>query len=95
MKATKNLPDTEVDLANFIEVKGMKSQGNQLTKLKVKEIVLEHPIEGDEHWPEIEKPERSSEEIEGEDDDEATTMEWDVKNDDDDDDVQPSLFEDE
>ena len=56
LKATKNLPDTEVDLASFIEVKGMKSQGNQMTKLKVKEIVLEHSIEGDEPWPEMEKP---------------------------------------
>ena len=95
LKATKNLPDTEVDLASFIEVKGMKSQGNQMTKLKVKEIVLEHSIEGDEPWPEMEKPKtinNDGEEVE--DDEESTTIEWDIKNDDDDN-VQPRLFEDE
>ncbi|MEJ6617231.1 MAG: DNA gyrase/topoisomerase IV subunit A, partial [Crocinitomicaceae bacterium] len=95
LKATKNLPDTEVDLANFIEVKGMKSQGNQLTKLKVKEIVLAHSIEGEEPWPEIEKPISTSEDLEdgNDDDDESTTVEWDIKKDDDD--MQPRLFEDE
>ncbi len=95
LKATKNLPDTEVDLANFIEIKGMKSQGNQLTKLKVKEIVLAHSIEGEEPWPEIEKPISTSEDLEdgNDDDDESTTVEWDIKKDDDD--VQPRLFEDE
>lgn len=92
LKATKNLPDTEVDLANFIEVKGMKSQGNQMTKLKVKEIVLEHSIEGDEPWPEVKKPEQNSEANEGEDDEEATTIEWDVKKEDDDEPEQPTLF---
>jgi hypothetical protein len=34
-----------MQLADLIEVKGMKAQGNQLTKLKVKEIVLTHPID--------------------------------------------------
>lgn len=90
LKATKNLPDTEVNLADFIEVKGMKSQGNQMTKLKVKEIVLDHPIEGDEPWPEPEKPERTSDEDDDQDDEGTTTMEWDLKKDDDDD--QPTLF---
>lgn len=53
LKETKNLPDNEVNLADFIDVKGMKAQGNQLTKLKVKEIVLTHSIEGEEEpWPE-------------------------------------------
>jgi topoisomerase IV subunit A len=51
LKATKNLPDKEVRLDEFIDIKGMKSQGNQLTKLKVKEILLAHPIEGDTPWP--------------------------------------------
>jgi topoisomerase-4 subunit A len=50
LKETKNLPDTIVQLDDFIDVKGMKSLGNQLTKLKVKEVVLNHPIEGDEPW---------------------------------------------
>lgn len=52
LKETKNLPDNEVNLVDFIDVKGMKAQGNQLTKLKVKEIILTHAIEGDEPWPE-------------------------------------------
>jgi topoisomerase-4 subunit A len=30
----------------------MKSQGNQLTKLKVKDIELLHSIPGEEPWPE-------------------------------------------
>lgn len=52
LKATKNLPDTVLDLSSFIDVKGMKAQGNQLTKLKVKEVVLNHAIgEGKELWP--------------------------------------------
>ena len=51
LKATKNLPDKEVRLDDFIDVKGMKSQGNQLTKLKVKEVLLDHPVEGDVPWP--------------------------------------------
>ncbi len=96
LKETKNLPDNEVALADFIDVKGMKAQGNQLTKLKVKEIVLTHPIEGDEPWPEDETLELDGElaDIE-EDEDGATTIEWDLtKGDDDTDDVsdQPTLF---
>jgi topoisomerase IV subunit A len=56
LKATKNLPDKEINLAEFIEPKGMKAIGNQLTKLKTKEIQLIGPIEGEEPWPEPEKP---------------------------------------
>ena len=52
LKATKNLPDTVLDLSSFIDVKGMKAQGNQLTKLKVKEVILNHAIgEGKDPWP--------------------------------------------
>lgn len=51
LKETKDLDDKEIDLEEFIEVKGMKSQGNQLTKLKVKEVILVGPISGDEPWP--------------------------------------------
>ena len=51
LKATKNLPDRIVRLDEFIDVKGMKSQGNQLEKLKVKQIELTHPIEGAKPWP--------------------------------------------
>ena len=56
LKATKNLPDTILDLSTFIDVKGMKAQGNQLTKLKVKEVLLNHPIgKGDIPWPDVEE----------------------------------------
>ena len=75
LKATKNLPDTIVEMEEFIDVKGLKSQGNQVTKLKVKEIILDH--ESDEHWPEPEEPDHPELEItdEGED---TVTMEWDM-----------------
>tara|TARA_B100001093_G_scaffold230888_1_gene221489 strand:- start:2418 stop:3710 length:1293 start_codon:yes stop_codon:yes gene_type:complete len=56
LKATKNLPDTILDLSSFIDIKGMKAQGNQLTKLKVKEVLLNHAIgEGKEPWPAAEE----------------------------------------
>ncbi|MCO5260644.1 MAG: DNA gyrase/topoisomerase IV subunit A [Crocinitomicaceae bacterium] len=97
LKATKNLPDTIVELADFIEVKGMKAQGNQLTKLKVKEVVLEIPEGGEEPWPEEVKMdipiELETDEQEGLGDDEsATTMEWDLTKDDEDEN-QGKLFE--
>lgn len=96
LKETKNLPDNEVALADFIDVKGMKAQGNQLTKLKVKEIVLTHPIEGDEPWPEDENLELAGELADmEEDEDGATTIEWDLtKGDDDSEELsdQPTLF---
>ncbi|MFM7667961.1 MAG: DNA gyrase/topoisomerase IV subunit A, partial [Bacteroidota bacterium] len=93
LKETKNLPDNIVALTDFIDVKGMKAQGNQLTKLKVKEIVLTHPIEGKEPWPEEQKEENEDVELEIDDTSEegnAPTMEWDVTKTDDE---QPSLFE--
>ena len=52
LKETKDLKDKKENLETFIEVKGMKTVGNQLTKLKIKEITLNHPIAGDEPWPE-------------------------------------------
>ncbi|MCH2234237.1 MAG: DNA gyrase/topoisomerase IV subunit A [Crocinitomicaceae bacterium] len=57
LKETKDLPDKEIELDEFIDIKGQKAQGNQLTKLKVKEIQLMHAIGGDEPWPEEEKEE--------------------------------------
>jgi topoisomerase-4 subunit A len=85
LKETKNLPDNVVNLADLIDVKGMKAQGNQMTKLKVKEIVLTHPIdESPEPWPELkvntEVGEDADTEILEEDDDEGPTpsMEWDL-----------------
>jgi topoisomerase-4 subunit A len=51
LKATKSLPDKLVRLDEFIDVKGLAAQGNQLEKLKVKEILLEHDPGGDNPWP--------------------------------------------
>ncbi|MEY4520858.1 MAG: hypothetical protein RIT10_43 [Bacteroidota bacterium] len=93
LKETKNLPDNEVQLADFIDIKGMKAQGNQLTKLKVKEIVLTHPIEGSEPWPEDNVEEIEVEELDDDSTEESddTTVEWDLtKNDEDED--QMTLF---
>ncbi|MFM8242739.1 MAG: DNA gyrase/topoisomerase IV subunit A, partial [Crocinitomicaceae bacterium] len=91
LKETKNLPDNILNLADMIDVKGMKAQGNQLTKLKVKEIVLTHSIdEGKEPWPEeLQESELTISEDATEE--EAPTMEWDIKSDEDDE-GQPTLF---
>ncbi len=91
LRETKNLPDNLINLADHIEVKGMKAQGNQVTKLKVKEIVLTHPIEGTEPWPEDVKVEEldSEDDDNDESDDDENTMEWDLSGGDDD---QPTLF---
>lgn len=91
LKETKNLPDNVLNLADMIDVKGMKAQGNQLTKLKVKEIVLTHSIdEGKEPWPE-ELPESELTISEDAAEEEAPTMEWDITSDEDDE-GQPTLF---
>ncbi len=105
LKETKNLPDNEVNIADFIEIKGMKAQGNQLTKLKIKEIVLTHAIEGAEPWPDeiLEEEEIEVEAVdveaadvtEGSDDSDdgvpdGTTVEWDLTKKDDED--QMTLF---
>jgi topoisomerase-4 subunit A len=104
LKETKNLPDNEVNIADFIEVKGMKAQGNQLTKLKVKEIVLTHEIEGEEPWPEdvqVEGPDADDDTDaaidteEGEEGKDGTTIEWDLTKkpeDEEDEDGQITLF---
>ncbi|MDB3906858.1 DNA gyrase/topoisomerase IV subunit A [Crocinitomicaceae bacterium] len=98
LKATKNLPDTILEFEEFIDVKGMKAQGNQVTKLKVKEIILDHAIEGDEPWPEVEKEEvkpeamEQTEEIEGAEDEKPQKMEWDVSKDEEEDPNQEKLF---
>lgn len=92
LKATKNLPDTIIEIADFIDVKGMKAQGNQLTKLKIKEVVPEIQEGGEEPWPEEVAIEHIEiEVVDGEDieNGESPTMEWDLTNDDD----QPTLFD--
>ena len=103
LRETKNLADKEINLADFIEVKGMKSLGNQLTKLKVKEIELTHTINGGEPWPaeEVEEAVIIEEvtEIESTDGDKSNEVEWDLTKPSngpiikEDDDNQPSLFE--
>jgi topoisomerase-4 subunit A len=67
LKETKNLPDKIIDIADFIEVKGMKAQGNQLTKYKVKEVLLNHDIQNmDKPWPQDEKVEAIIENVSNE-----------------------------
>ena len=51
LKETKDLNDKVFELNDIIDVKGEKAQGNQLTRLKIKEITLLHVVEGEE-WPE-------------------------------------------
>lgn len=100
LRETKNLPDNIINIADIIDVKGMKAQGNQLTKLKVKEIVLTHEIDGGEPWPtkagdlpEIELDVLND--SDSEEDGNAPTIEWDIlpKKDQDEEDDQIKLFE--
>jgi topoisomerase-4 subunit A len=92
LKETKNLPDQLLNLADLIDIKGMKAQGNQMTKLKVKEIVLTHPIdESPEPWPQEEAPEAELE-LDSEEA-ETPTMEWDLSKKEDDNPDQIPLFD--
>jgi topoisomerase-4 subunit A len=82
-----------VNIADFIDVKGLKAQGNQLTKLKVKEIVIE-PQEVEQLWPEEiqEQVEVDVEnEIEQDNEVDGTTVEWDFTQSEEDED-QMTLF---
>ena len=101
LRETKNLPDNLVNIADLIEVKGMKAQGNQMTKLKVKEIVLIHEIDGGEPWP-IEEGDMPVIDLDGivdfdsdsDSDVDSPTIEWDIlPKKDDEDDSQIKLFE--
>ncbi|MFD1553903.1 DNA gyrase/topoisomerase IV subunit A [Putridiphycobacter roseus] len=81
LRETKDLPDKDLNLAEFIDIKGMKSLGNQLTKLKVKEIELTHEISGGIPWPEDVKTaeEAESEDAESDSEDEGPIeVEWDM-----------------
>jgi topoisomerase-4 subunit A len=92
LKETKNLPDQVLNLADLIDVKGMKAQGNQMTKMKVKEIVLTHPIdESPEPWPVEEALEL--EDQQAEDEAEPASMEWDLSKKEDDNPDQIPLFD--
>ena len=55
LKETKDLNDKIVDINNIVDVKGDKAKGNQLTRLKVKEITLMDVME-DDNWPVEEEP---------------------------------------
>jgi topoisomerase-4 subunit A len=82
-------------LADLIDVKGMKAQGNQLTKMKVKEIVLTHPIdEGKEPWPNAQE-EEIIEVLDPIEDAETPSMEWDLTKNEDDNPDQIPLFSEE
>ncbi|MEN9290865.1 MAG: hypothetical protein RLZZ357_708 [Bacteroidota bacterium] len=95
LKETKNLPDQVLNLADLIDVKGMKAQGNQLTKMKVKEIVLTHPIdEGKEPWPNAQE-EEILDELDPIEDAETPSMEWDLTKNEDDNPDQIPLFSEE
>ena len=91
LKETKNLPDQVLNLADLIDVKGMKAQGNQMTKMKVKEIVLTHTIdESPEPWPQAEEILEETELLE--DEAETPSMEWDLSKKEDDNPDQIPLF---
>jgi topoisomerase-4 subunit A len=96
LKETKYLPDQVLNLADLIDVKGMKAQGNQVTKMKVKEILLTHEIaEGKEPWPVEDVPFEVEGNIAAAEDSAADetdgTVEWDFTKKEDDD--QPTLFD--
>ena len=55
LKETKDLNDKIVDINNIVDVKGDKAKGNQLTRLKVKEITLMDVMD-DDNWPVEEEP---------------------------------------
>jgi topoisomerase-4 subunit A len=87
-----------LNLADLIDVKGMKAQGNQVTKMKVKEILLTHEIaEGKEPWPiedvpfEVEGNISTDEDGESSEDVTDGSVEWDFTKKEDDD--QPTLFD--
>jgi topoisomerase-4 subunit A len=97
LKETKNLPDQVLNLADLIDVKGMKAQGNQLTKMKVKEIVLTHPIdESPEPWPQDVAADTDNEiELDPIEDAQTPSMEWDLSKKEDDNPDQIPLFNEE
>ena len=55
LKETKDLNDKIVDINKVVDVKGDKAKGNQLTRLKVKEIIL-MDVDDDGHWPVEDEP---------------------------------------
>jgi len=68
IKGVEREPET-VDLEEFISVKGIKAQGNQLTTYKVKQINLQPPVE-EPPFDGIQEPEEIQPENSGEETDE-------------------------
>ena len=58
LKETKDLNDKTFELNSLIDIKGDKAQGNQLTKLKVKDISL-LPVDENDSWPSIQEDDSS------------------------------------
>ena len=52
LKETKDLEDKIFELNEVIDVKGDKAQGNQLTKLKIKNIEM-LPVAEEDNWPDL------------------------------------------
>jgi topoisomerase-4 subunit A len=52
LKETKDLEDKVFELNEVIDVKGDKAQGNQLTKLKIKQVDL-LPVSQEDNWPDL------------------------------------------
>lgn len=92
LKETKNLPDNVINVADFIDVKGLKAQGNQLTKLKVKEVLINPPATEEEQWPEEIEEINTAEEDKAVEEVDGTTVEWDFTQSEEDDDDQMTLF---
>ena len=84
LKETKHLPDRIVRLDEFIEVKGMKAIGNQLEKLKTKDIELTHSIGGDTPWPDDEDEVLTNDDFDDDDDDDLLDEREDDEGNDDD-----------
>ncbi len=78
----------EINVEEFISVKGLKAKGNQLTKDTVNTIDLLDPIPYEQPTPEGEEPptddgddgEDEKEDEEAADSEEATTVELEIKN---------------
>jgi len=79
LKETKDLKDKVFELNKVIDVKGDKAQGNQLTKLKIKDIQL-LPVSEEEKWPIETEEEKVMVEIEDTENEEVVVPENDSSN---------------
>ena len=44
-RGKEELPSQDVDVADFIAIKGIKAMGNQLTTQKIKQVIVNDPLE--------------------------------------------------